>query len=60
MTVRTLAQMEATVRQVQQQAQEIRDGWVRIDALADEMLRVNSESQTGKDAKELAQNALKR
>jgi hypothetical protein len=43
---------------IRQQLQDIRDGWVRIEAQSLELLRENPNSTTGRDALEQARSAL--
>ena len=40
--------------------QEIHDGWVRIEMVAAEILAASPDSKVGKDAKDLADDVLKR
>lgn len=58
--VRTLAQQELIMANLKKTTQEIHDGWVRIEMVAAEILATNADSKVGKDAKELADNVLKR
>lgn len=60
MTVRTLQQQLVTAMQLTQTQTELREGYIRIEMIARELLRENPDSSTGKDALELAQNALQR
>lgn len=58
--VRTLAQQELIMANLKKTTQEIHDGWVRIEMVATEILAASPDSKVGKDAKELADDVLKR
>lgn len=60
MTVRTLQQQQLTAMQLTQTTTELREGYVRIELLAKELLRENPQSTTGQDALDLARKALSR
>ena len=58
--VRTLAQQEKIMSDLKNTVAEIRDGWVRIEMVAKEILVSNPDSQSAKDAKDLATEVLTR